>query len=111
MGPFGQTREIETVVDTGYTGFLLLPPALVAELGLAYRSSGGAVLADGTEAVLEVYSGVVLWDGQRRIVRIDAAGDTPLAGMRLLAGFNLNIDVRQGGTVLIREEGSLTPAQ
>ena len=25
----GWTREIEAVVDTGYTGFLTLPPALV----------------------------------------------------------------------------------
>ena len=33
-GQAGQTREIEVVIDTGYNGFLSLPPALVAELGI-----------------------------------------------------------------------------
>ena len=30
----GQTRDIDAVVDTGYNGFLTLPPVLVAELEL-----------------------------------------------------------------------------
>ena len=48
-GPSGPTREIEAVVDTGYNGFLTLPPALVAELGLPFASIGRASLADGSE--------------------------------------------------------------
>ena len=31
-GPEGQTREVNAVIDTGYSGALTLPPALVAEL-------------------------------------------------------------------------------
>ena len=27
----GQTRDIDAVIDTGYNGFLTLPPALVAD--------------------------------------------------------------------------------
>ena len=34
QGPDGRTRDIEAVVDTGFTDFLTLPPALVDELGL-----------------------------------------------------------------------------
>ena len=45
----GRMREIEAVVDTGYTGFLTLPLALVADLELPYFTSGTAFLADGTE--------------------------------------------------------------
>ena len=33
-GPEGREREIETVIDTGYSGNLTLPPELVAELEL-----------------------------------------------------------------------------
>ena len=36
QGPGGRTRDIEAVVDTGYSGFLTLPAALVAELGLPF---------------------------------------------------------------------------
>lgn len=37
QGPDGQTRDIDAVIDTGFGGFLTLPPALVAELGLPYK--------------------------------------------------------------------------
>ena len=43
--PTGRTRAIEAVVDTGYTGFLTLPTALVAELGLAFVSKSKGFLA------------------------------------------------------------------
>ena len=47
QGPSGQKREIEAVVDTGFNGFLTLPPALVSELGLPFRIRGAAMLANG----------------------------------------------------------------
>ena len=47
QGPEGQAREVDAVVDTGFTGFLTLPPALVAELGLTFETTGHATLADG----------------------------------------------------------------
>ena len=37
QGPAGQSQEIEAVIDTGFTGFLTVTPAMVAELGLRYR--------------------------------------------------------------------------
>ena len=37
QSPAGQAREIDVVIDTGYNGYLTLPPALVAELGLPVR--------------------------------------------------------------------------
>jgi predicted aspartyl protease len=34
----GAPQEIETILDTGFTGALTLPPAAIANLGLAWRS-------------------------------------------------------------------------
>ena len=101
-GPAGQTREIKAVVDTGFNGFLTLPPAVVAELGLPFVSIGRATLADGSEIAYDVYGATVLWDGQALYVEADAADSTPLVGMLLLDGHNLNIQVRGGGRVVIQ---------
>ncbi len=102
QGPAGQTREIEVVVDTGYNGFLTLTPGMVAELGLAHRSRGHAVLADGSRVTYQAYNATVLWDGQPRQIEADEMGGTPLVGMDMLEGHNLNIDVESGGRVLIQ---------
>jgi len=48
-GPEGQgVGEVNAVIDTGYSGSLTLPPALVSELGLSYAFSSRATLADDT---------------------------------------------------------------
>ena len=101
QGPTGHTREIEAVIDTGFSGFLTLPPPLVAELELAFDGIGWAFLADGTEARFDVHSVTMLWDGGRRHVYVYAADATPLVGMRLLHRHNLSIDVEDGGRVAI----------
>ena len=101
-GPAGQTRDIDVVIDTGFNGYLTVPPGLAAELGLPVVGDGEATLADGNEAAFDVHSVTVLWDGQSRYVEADAMGGTPLAGMMLLDGHDLNIQVRDGGRVVIQ---------
>ena len=105
QGPAGLVREIEVVIDTGYSGFLTLPPSLVEELGLPFRFRGRAFLANGSEETFDVYGVTTLWDGQPRHVEADAVGPTPLAGMSLLDRHNLNIDVADGGRVVIQPIG------
>ena len=101
-GPSGQSREIETVIDTGFTGFLTVTPALAKELGLALEGTSRATLADGSEVTFDVYDVAVLWDGQPRYVLADAADTTPLVGMRLLGRHDLHIEVVEGGRVVIQ---------
>ena len=101
QGPEGQAREVDAVVDTGFTGFLTLPPALVTELGLPFETTGHATLADGSEVSFDTYRVAVLWEGQSRYVLADAADTTPLVGMLLLDMHDLSIRVREGGWVLI----------
>ena len=102
LGSAGQTKEVDAVVDTGFNGFLTLPPMMVADLGLPVVGDGEAVLADGSEAVFYVHRVTVLWDGQPRAVEAGAVGGDPLVGMALMEGHDLSIQVRDGGRVVIR---------
>jgi clan AA aspartic protease len=76
QGLHGQAREIEAVVDTGFTGLLTLPPDLIAELGLPLRAQGRAVLGDGREVTFDIFKADVIWDGRAYPVDVDAA-ETP----------------------------------
>ena len=89
-------------MDTGYSGFLTLPIALVTELGLPFAYIGQAFLANDDEVSFDVHYVTMLWDGQPRDIEADATGSTPLVGMLLLDRHNLNIDVVDGGRVVIQ---------
>ena len=102
QGPSGRTREIEAVIDTGFTGFLTVTPPLAAELELDFRGTGRATLGDGSEVTSPFYGVVVLWDGQPLHVEADAADTTPLVGMRMMDSHSLYVEVEAGGQVLIR---------
>ncbi len=41
-GPAGQEHEIEAILDTGFDGWLTLPPSLIVLLGLVWRQRGRA---------------------------------------------------------------------
>jgi clan AA aspartic protease len=94
VGPRGRKREIQAVIDTGYTGSLTLPPGIIAALGLRWRSVDRGTLADGSECLVDVYEGSVLWDGKPLPILVDDANGEPLVGMRLLNGYELKMEVR-----------------
>ena len=102
QGPEGLARDIEAVVDTGYSGFLTLPATLVTELSLPFAYVGWAFLANDDEVSFDVHDVTVLWDGQPRLIQADATGSAPLVGMLLLDGHDLNIQVTRGGRVVIQ---------
>ena len=101
QGPAGQSQDIEAAVDTGYSGFLTLPTALVEELGLPFAYIGQAFLANDDEVSFDVHDVMVLWDGRPRQIKADATGSTPLVGMLLLDGYRVCVDVEDGGRVVI----------
>lgn len=100
-GPSGQQQEIEAIIDTGFTGFLTLPPALIQALGLAWLCRQPGVLDDGSVEVFDVYSATVMWDGQPRTVEVEAADTESLMGMSVLDRHSLRIDILTGGVVTI----------
>lgn len=48
----GQDHERDAVVDTGFDGWLSLPPDFIAALGLRWYRFGRAILADGSNTTL-----------------------------------------------------------
>jgi len=102
VGPEGQERQIEAVLDTGYTGSLTLPSALVSDLDLPFRGRGSVLLGDGGESEFDVHEATVAWAGERRLIAIDVAETDPLLGVGLLLGNELTVQVIAGGTVVLR---------
>lgn len=102
QGPSGLTRQIEAVIDTGFTGFLSLPPELVTGLGLPFLTNESAMLADGSLVKFSVHDATVLWDGQPRRVYAHVSEATPLMGMRMLDSHSLYVEVEDGGRVVIQ---------
>ena len=92
---------MDAVLDTGFTGYLLLPPDLVTALGLPFRNANKARLADGSIVEMQLYEGTVLWDGRERAALVYAAEGDSLIGMSLLYGNNVSLDVVDGGPVRI----------
>jgi hypothetical protein len=58
-------------------------------------------LGDGSRRTFDVYRGTVIWDGQLRVIEINASDTTPLVGMALLEGFELRVQAYEGGSVAI----------
>ena len=100
-GPEGQAQQVDALIDTGFNGYLALPPMLATDLELPIVGDGEAVLADGREVSFNVYGVTVLWDGLPRYVETGAVGDEPLVGMSMLVGYDLHVKVVDGGRVTI----------
>ena len=92
---------IEFVLDTGFAGFLTLPAAAIATLGLPFSHSINANLADGSRIRVDVHLADILWNGEERHIEILATGLRPLLGTLLLDGSDVSIQFTEGGLVAI----------
>jgi clan AA aspartic protease len=101
IGDEARKQGIRAVIDTGFTGSLTLPPAVIAALDLTWFTQQEAFLGDGSRKTFDVYRGTVIWDGQLRVIEINASDTAPLVGMALLEGFELRVQAYEGGTVAI----------
>jgi clan AA aspartic protease len=89
------------MLDTGFNGYLTLPTALIAALGLPLVGNRQATLADGSVVALDVYRAEVVWDGEIREVLVLAAEGGVLVGTALLYGSRVTVEFLDGGPVLI----------
>jgi clan AA aspartic protease len=94
-------KSVDSVIDTGFSGFLTLPSDIIAELDLTWKGRDIATLGDGNSCIFEVYIASVIWDGEYRVIDINESETVPLIGMRLLRGYDLKIRTIEGGLVTI----------
>jgi predicted aspartyl protease len=100
-GPDGAAQDLEVLLDTGFNGYLKLPGAAIAALALRYQRDAVVMLADDTVIVMLQYEGRGDWDGEAREVLVLEAEGVPLAGMSLLRGSRVTLNVVDGGAVTI----------
>jgi clan AA aspartic protease len=100
-GPAGQEETVDAEIDTGFNGWLSLPPDVIVRLGLAWFRDGIADLADGSEIRFNVYKGTIAWDHRDRTIPIAEANTGALVGMAMMDGHELKMEVRIGGKVTI----------
>lgn len=96
-----QLQSINTVIDTGFNGFLSLPSQIITSLNLPWSGSDFVTLGDGSETFFDLYTATIIWDGQYREIDIAESETEPLLGMALLYGYRLQVDTIEGGMVKI----------
>ena len=66
------------------------------------RTRGLVILANGTEDQCDIYAATVIWDGRPRNILVEVASTDPLIGMALLYGYDVHMQVVEGGSVIIQ---------
>lgn len=102
LGENKQRQAIKAVIDTGYTGFLTLPSAIITTLGLTWYMQEEGILGNGSLCLFNVFEATVIWDGQLKSIEVNESETDPLVGMGLLEGYELNIQGFTGGLVTIK---------
>ncbi|MBW4690231.1 MAG: clan AA aspartic protease [Lyngbya sp. HA4199-MV5] len=103
VGGLGTQRiVVDAIIDTGYTGYLTLPPSAIASLNLPYRGSEEGILGDGSAQVFDVYSAAIIWDGEFKTIKVNESDTASLLGVGLLYGYEVCIQTINGSAVSIK---------
>ena len=93
--------SFDSVVDTGFNGFLTLPTQALNTLGASSAGTRRAELGDGNLVEMDVYIVTVKWQDEEREILALRADATPLVGMSLLWGSRVIFDAQDSGSVTI----------
>ena len=100
-GSTGIEKQIDLLIDTGFSATLTLPSHLIQELQLDKGMSGRAMLADGTISHYQNYLAEIFWNDQWRTVEVLGIGEEALLGTGLLEGHELQASFINAGQVKI----------
>lgn len=95
------TVNVEFVVDTGFDGELTVPSRLLQELDTVFTSNHFVLLADSTRRDTPQFQIDLDWNEELRPTEIIALEGRPLLGNLLLYGCQLQIDMTDGGEVVV----------
>ena len=94
---------METILDTGFTGYLTLPTESIQQLGLLSVGQRAFELANGEFFEFEAYLAVVTWHGRLSDALVLKSDSAPPLGMALLWGSRVTIDAIPDGAVTMEE--------
>lgn len=99
----GVSHGFRAIIDTGFSGFLTLPQAVIADLELAWVCRQNGMLADGSVVVFDVFAAALNWNDRVLEIEVESADTAPLVGMSMLRGHRITIDVLPAGDVAIEQ--------
>ena len=101
--------EISALIDTGFTGELLLPLRIAVPLGLSLTGVADCHLANGSISQQMLFSASMSWGTQTRQVTVNVVDvEDALIGGGLLHGYVLTVDFQQK-QLTIKEPGTDEP--
>jgi clan AA aspartic protease len=95
--------SLDFVIDTGFNGYLTLPPQALNAMNFTPRANTPARLADGSQVLLSIHLATIVWDNVEKIVPILASGNKPLLGTAMMKGYHLEIDFEDNGLVSLEQ--------
>jgi clan AA aspartic protease len=96
---------VEFILDTDFDGDLALPSSILRQLDVRPLFLSLRALGDGTLLECPVYQLEIDWNEEARTVEIIALEHNPLLGTTLMEGCQLDIDMSDGGEVVIEFQG------
>ena len=92
-----QPQHVDAVIDTRFEGYLGLPQDVIQQLGLLPLSSESI-----SSSCNAAYQAQILWDNEPRLIEVEVVEGEPVAGMALLQGYSLQIQVMPHGLVMVQ---------
>ncbi|MBF0571368.1 MAG: hypothetical protein HQL12_05800 [Candidatus Omnitrophica bacterium] len=102
-------KEVTALIDTGFTGELLLPLHIAVPLGLKLAGASSCKLGDGSISKQMLFSASITWGTQTRDITVNVIDvEDALIGGGLLHGYVLTVDFQQK-TLIVKEPGTDDP--
>ena len=94
---------LDFMIDTGFNGFLTLPPAAVRAMSLPFEQDLSSSLADGSFTSMTLHSATIIWNSSEQQVGVVATGRRPLIGTALLDEQELRVRFHEGDLVSVED--------
>lgn len=99
IGEADRAAFVHALVDTGFSGDLMLPFETISHLRLHPITTSKLVLGDGSSVLMPVYDALVEWQGKPRRIDVYACDGGAVIGMSMLSGSHLELDAAPDGQV------------
>jgi len=102
LGGSGAEREMDVGLDTGFTGYLVLPSEVLTAVDAQRVGSRMTRLGDDSRVPMDACLVTVLWhDEPRKVLALQSEGRS-MIGLSLLYGCTVALEVVDGGYVSIQ---------